>query len=400
MAGVADCCAAVLVAYLVDAVTGPKRLRVDRAAAVGIGLYALAGVLGLVLGPRIYPELRTVALAAFAKTQVWTAGLLLVGVAGSLWGLRQQRQLWRWTGGGAFVVLLFFDLYQTYGFFHQGEVEPYTYYKTNHWIVEKYHNVVRQVGAIRFAQLEDGRFGQFLVDRNVPLIECDFETPQGSVDLMLQSTARFRQLTNTPALLDLQNVGLITYRATGKTEFFGEQRPHCLPRVKFYSAVRHYDSDPAILHDLDNGALDYRRVMAVRTDEFNTTLPIFPDIAAGEVKLIRQTPEHYQIQYHTLTPGIIFVSESFYPGWEVQDEAGHRFQIIHAFVAFKGIIIPTAGRGTLDVRFQPRSFRLGAAISCLTALALVIFYRRRFYYEWPVPRAGVHHANDSTNAIS
>ena len=111
---------------------------------------------------------------------------------------------------------------------------------------------------------------------------------------------------------------------------------------------------------------------------------MFPEIAAGEVKLIRLSPEHYQIRYHTLTPGIIFVSESYYPGWEVQNETGQPFQLIHAFAAFKGIVVPNAGRGTLDVRFRPRSFRLGAAISCLTALALAIFYRWRSRWEWPL----------------
>ena len=384
MAGVADCCAAILVAWLVEAVTGSLQLRIGRAVAVGVGLYALAGSIGWVWGMRIYPELSAAALAAVAKAQIWTAGLLFVGLAGSLWGLRHPRRLWRWTSSGVFVGLLFFDLHQAYGFFHQGEVNPDTYYKTNHWIVEKYQAEVRQAGPIRFAQLEDGRFGQILQDRNIPLVEQNFETPQGNVDLMLQSTAQFRQLTNQTALLDLQNVGLAVSRTSDVEEIKGEVRRRTLPRVAFYAAVRNYNSDAAILRDLDRGALDYRRVMAVRADEFSSALPVFPEIAAGEVKLIRLSPEHYQIRYHTLTPGIIFVSESYYPGWEVQNETGQPFQLIHAFVAFKGIVVPHAGRGTLDVRFRPRSFRLGAAISCLTALALAIFYRWRSRWEWPL----------------
>ena len=381
MAGVADCCAAVLVACLVEAVTGPVRLRIGRAAAVGLGLYALTGVGVLALGARIYPELNATSLAAFAKTQLWTAGLLFTGLAGSLWGLRHQRRLWRRTAGAVLVVLLFFDLYLAYGFFHQGEINPDDYYKTNHWLVEKYHAVVQRTGPIRFAQLEDGRFGQFALERNVPLVERNFETPQGDFDLMLRKMARFRQLTNETVMLDLQNVGLAVHRTAGTGAVTGEYRSNCLARVVFYASARSYDSDARILHDLDTGALDYRRVMAVRAKEFSTTLPAPPAGSPGEVELLQQSPEHYQIRYHARMPGIIFVSESYYPGWEVRDAAGHRFQLIHAFVAFKGIVIPQAGRGTLDVRFRPRNFLLGAAITGGTALVLIVFYGWLFRRE-------------------
>ena len=374
MAGVADCCAAVLVAYLVEAVTGPVRLRVARPAVVGLGLYALAGAGLLTVGAWIYPELRDVVRAAYVKTQFWTAGLLFVGMAGSLWGLRHPRRLWRWTSGGALVLLLFTDLYLAYGFFHQGEVVPNTYYQTNHWLVDKYQDEARHRGPIRFAQLEDGRFGQFAVERNLPLVERNFATPQGSFDLMLHSLARFRQLTNQTAMLDLQNVGLALHRTSGTGAVNGESRLNCLPRAMFYAAVRPYDSDDAIIRDLDTGALDYRRVVAVRADEFRSAAPVSSTDAPSEVELIQWSPEHYQIRYHARTPGIIFVSENYYPGWEVKDAGGQNFRQIHAFVAFKGIVIPTAGHGTLDVQFRPRSFLLGAAITGGTALGLIVFY--------------------------
>ena len=381
MAGVADCCAAILVACLVEAVTGPVRLRIGRAAAVGLGLYALAGVGGLIFGAWIYPELSAVVLAAFVKTQIWTAALLFAGLAGSLWGLRHKHRLWRWTSGGVLVVLLFSDLYLAYGIFHQGEVAPFSYYQINHWVIDKYRDLVRHTGPTRFAQLENGQFGQFVVDRNLPLVARNFETPQGSFDLMLRKMARFRQLTNQTAMLDLQNVGLAMHRTSGTGQVTGEYRPDCLPRVAFYAATRPYDSDAAILRDLDTGALDYRRVMAVRTKEFSTALPVSSDSVASKVELLPQSPEHYQIRYHARTPGIIFVSESYYPGWEIRDETGQRLRQIHAFIAFKGIVIPTAGRGTLDVRFRPQSFLLGAAITGCTALTLITVYCWLFHRE-------------------
>ena len=64
---------------------------------------------------------------------------------------------------------------------------------------------------------------------------------------------------------------------------------------------------------------------------------------------------------------MLFVSESFYPGWEVVDG---KARIIEVFGAFKGIVIERAGAGTLTVRFFPFLFRLGLWLSAMTALLI------------------------------
>lgn len=383
MAGVADCCAAVAVAWVIDA----GRQRVGKAVAAGLGLYAVAGAIGLAWGTRLYPELHAPALADFSKTQLLLALYLFIGVAGSLLAMQFPRRLWHWVGGGLLAGLTFADLYLAYGFFHQGEVYPQTYYRANHWVVEKYQDLTRRIGPIRFAQLINGRFGQFALDRNLPLLESGFDTPQGEFDLMLKNTALIRQLTNQTALLDLQNVGLTLGWRPGTGLVTGDYRPDCLPRVKFFPAARRYDSDAAILHDLDTGALDYRRTVAVRADELPVEYHDMP-VATDAVTFLSDTPEHYQIQYHVSSPGIIFVSESFYPGWVATDEADQPLKLIRTFIAFKGIVITQAGHGVVDVRFRPGSFRLGAMITGGTALALLIFYgwlTRRERRRSPVP---------------
>ena len=382
MASVADCCAAILVAYVVDAATGPTRIRIERAVAVVFGLYAVGLGGGLLVDTWIYPELQATLPAAFAESQLRTFCALCLGTGVLLLALRSRQPLWRWTGGSLLAVLTFVDLHTAYGFFHRGNVHPDQYFDANLWVVETHKEYVRTHGPTRFAQLVDGHLGQCVVDRNLPLIEPSLETPQGYFDLVPRNTAQIRNLRNENVMLDLQNVGLEVNENSQTKEFTATYRPTCLPRVKFYTAVRGYNSDQDILCDLRTGVLDYQRVVAVRTNERGAGWPgpgSATNAATDRVELVQQIPEHYQIRYAVSSPGIIFVSENQYPGWQVTDASGQPVQLISAFVAFKGIVIPKAGQGTLDVRFRPKSFLLGAAITGLTVLGLVGFYGWLFH---------------------
>ena len=384
MAGVANCCAAVLVAFVVHAFTRPSARVLRRVLFLGLGVYAVGYCGGRLAG--IYPELHTAQLAATAQAQTLWSVTLFLGIVGALAALQGRHPMRRWLGGGLLLGLTFVDLYSAYGFFHRGRIHPDQYFDTNLSVVQAHAEYVQAHGPTRFAQISDGRYGQFVVDRNLPLIESTLETSQGYFDLMLRDTALIRQLTNLTALLDLQNVGILACQTSTPRQTYGLHRPSCLPRVKFYSAVRRYDSDAALLHDLDDGTLDYQQIVAVRADELGAALPpqgAGTNSATDRVELVQQTPEHYQIRYAVKSPGIIFVSESFYPGWQVTDAANRPLPLIRAFVAFKGIVITHPGQGTLDVRFRPRSFQLGAAITGVTALALMIFYRWRSRWEWP-----------------
>ena len=384
MAGVVDCCAAVLVAFVVEAAASQTNLRLGRAGAIVFGLYTIGIGSWLQWGDRIYPEFRAAVPAAFVKSEIERSLLLLLGTAGAVWVLRSHNSALRRIGGGLLAILTFADLYSAYGFHHRWKVNPDQYFDTNLWTVEGHKQYVRTHGPTRFAQSVDGHFGQFAVDVNLPLIETSLETPQGYFDLILRPTAQIQRLTNQTVLLDLQNVGMLVSQNSKTGRQVADCRPNCLPRVKFYPTIRCYDSDQSILRDLDAGTLDYQRVVAVRADELRAVLPSPApggNSAGDRVALIQRTPEHYQIRYSAGSPGIIYVAESYYPGWKVTDESGHPVQLVHAFVAFKGIVIPTAGHGTLDVQFRPQSFFLGAAITGSTGLALVVFYGWLFRQE-------------------
>ena len=87
------------------------------------------------------------------------------------------------------------------------------------------------------------------------------------------------------------------------------------------------------------------------------------------------TPEKYSITYSASCPGIIFVSQAFYPGWVTDNE---RIKMIEVFGAFQGFVIPQAGHGQIVVRFSPPILRQSIAISIFSlvvTLSLVTFSR-------------------------
>lgn len=150
--------------------------------------------------------------------------------------------------------------------------------------------------------------------------------------------------------------------------------------AKFYHDIRPYGDAKAICADLDSGRLDYHRTLGVLREEcvkYGVVTAAPPATAKAQVRFTPITPEEYRLTYETTAPGIIFISESIYPGWEAD---GGRYPIINAFGAFKGIVVPAAGSGVITVKFLPRVLWIGLAISgvtlCLLLSTLVVFVWR------------------------
>ncbi len=78
-------------------------------------------------------------------------------------------------------------------------------------------------------------------------------------------------------------------------------------------------------------------------------------------------PERLAWTVTTDRPGLLFVSDAYYPGWTASID-GQPADILRANIAFRAVLVP-AGEHQIEMRYEPRSFRYGAAIS-LVALAL------------------------------
>ena len=121
---------------------------------------------------------------------------------------------------------------------------------------------------------------------------------------------------------------------------------NALPRAKFFTNIRQYETRDALLTALERGELDWRKETAVwglAARDINEL--VRPTASMGtndEIRFVSKTPEAYSITYNVARPGVVFISQSFYPGW-VAD--GGRFRIVEVFGAFQGIVIPQPGHG-------------------------------------------------------
>ncbi len=378
MACVADFCAAMLVAFLVRSLAKEDAPDLGKPL-FGLSLVYLLGVVGLFMaGEQLFPELQDASRAIFAERQTMISVAVFAGTALCLWGLwRCWGGVWGVLSGVALALLTCMDFFHAFVIFHRGGTNPEVYYADAYSIVRTYRDCVQQYGPMRFSQRMDGRYAEFLMDSNMPLMHKDMESTRGYLTFELDQMATLNKLTNDNALLDLKNVGFLIRFDSSQKQASWITRPQCLPRVKFFTAIARYPSDEAILRDLESGVLNYHDVVAVRDADLGSDLPRQLnrlDLNPVSPRLTRLNPETYVIEYTAHAPGILFVSESYYPGWEAVDEKRHPLRIIPVFTAFKGIIIPQAGSGTLTVRFRPSSFFWGRTISFSAAVLLGAVY--------------------------
>jgi hypothetical protein len=250
----------------------------------------------------------------------------------------------------------------------------YYYSKTARWLqdLEAY---CEQHGPVRFGQTRE----ELVAARDLAYFYDYLEVPEGYISFCPDNIATFQGITNEEARMAIENIKVMAEGDGHGGVRFGT-RTNVLPRAKFFARIRRYDSNAALLDALERGEIDWRREAAVcelpavdgsRWDDRDQG----PD-ANDEVQFDRITPESYWIGYNVRRPGIIFVSQTFYPGWVTTDA---RKKLIEVFGAFQGIVIPEAGRGQLVVHFAPLALRFGIAITLISVavVALVVLGRGR-----------------------
>ena len=374
MSCVATFAAAAVSAYAVDLLrTRARRLRcwpAFLATAVCVCLWLALSFGGKRLGAglshldrRDWSQWETV----FALEVGVICALAVVGVVRAQRRWIQVACLW------ALPVISVVDLYHAYGDFHCGQTSPDEYFPgTNRLLslLESYH---KQVGPFRLGQIIRGRISEELATHRGLAYFHDFlEVPEGYTSCYLSNVARFQNITNDAAKIAIQNIQLTIERVAPKRDWL---RPctNSLPHAKFFARIRRYDSNAALLGALERGEIDWRYEVAVCERAGNDLARGSPqDPVAGAndaVQFASSTPENYSITYNVSQPGIIFISQSFYPGW-VAD--GGRFKMIEVFGAFQGIVIPEAGRGEIRVTFSPPILKLALVISILGVMIAVL----------------------------
>jgi uncharacterized membrane protein YfhO len=99
---------------------------------------------------------------------------------------------------------------------------------------------------------------------------------------------------------------------------------------------------------------------------------------AGGVRIGRYLPQQVELTATMQTPGLVVLSDTFYPGWDATVD-DRPVPIVRANYFCRGVFVP-AGEHRVVFRYRPMSYRVGARISFITCglilIALVITRRR------------------------
>lgn len=147
-----------------------------------------------------------------------------------------------------------------------------------------------------------------------------------------------------------------------------------LPRAYLaFRATRAIDHGE--LQELLGEGFDGRRSTVVEGDAPRLDGP--PGILPVEV--VRERPEVLRFDVAADHPALLVVTDSWYPGWRAWVD-GDSAPVLRVNALFRGVPIP-AGAHRVDMRFEPRTFRVGATLSVAAALAiaalLAVGLRRR-----------------------
>ncbi len=375
MSCVATFTAAVVLAYLVELVRtdGPKlRLWPALLLVAGYGGFWMWLSVG---GERLLPELRDWRKLSFAQYETGYAAAAAMCTILAIWVVCRTGQPTRAAGLCAFLVVSIADVRTASNGLGTRIINPDEYFdvESNKPLSDLMQAARQLKRPFRSGQLYEGRLIEEVGwHRNLPYL-CDFlEVPEGYTSYYLNSIAQFQSLTNEPAKIAIQNIPLaITLDESQQSVAVTSE--DCLPRAKFYSQVRRFDSRTTLLSALNRNEIDWRNEVAVWGSAAANlkTEPIDGSTSKpnDEVEFVGRTPETYTIAYTVGRPGIIFVSQAYYPGW-IAD--GGRVNLVEVFGAFQGLVIPAAGRGEITVRFSPPILKLAASISLISVIIAIL----------------------------
>jgi uncharacterized membrane protein YfhO len=127
----------------------------------------------------------------------------------------------------------------------------------------------------------------------------------------------------------------------------------------------------------------YNNDKAVLKRLLDTEFPISEKTILEEEPLVKQTkgginkvdyvnynPNETVIDVQTDTPGLLFVSDTFYPGWKAYIDDKEE-KIFRANYAFRAVEVP-GGKHTVRFVYKPESFYKGLKISSATFVVLIL----------------------------
>lgn len=159
------------------------------------------------------------------------------------------------------------------------------------------------------------------------------------------------------------------------------ERPNAFPRVFIVHRAIFEPRDQIALAEMDKLGPDLRNVAIINT-------PMIPDVMArllssppednSSARLTKYTPNEVIVEAHMQHPGIVVLSDSYHPDWQVYVN-GQPWKLLPADYLLRGVFL-LPGHYEVKFVFEPRSLKIGAWVSFVALLILIALY------HWAEPR--------------
>jgi hypothetical protein len=144
--------------------------------------------------------------------------------------------------------------------------------------------------------------------------------------------------------------------------------PAALPRARWVPAAeREPRGLQATTARLVAPDFDARRTVLLDEPPPALTSPDALAGATGRVEITHDAPERIRLTSAAATPGVVVLSDAWFPGWEAQVD-GAAAPLLRANLAFRAVAVP-AGEHEIELRYRPRPLRVGTALAASGALA-------------------------------
>lgn len=165
-------------------------------------------------------------------------------------------------------------------------------------------------------------------------------------------------------------------------EFDGILVADCIPRTKSLEVIGNelekggkelicINSNQIINRSLPNETQARIRRLLSKGDDKTTN--------KSEAEIVRYSPNKIELKIKNYSPNtFILLSEVYFPGWNAYDN-GNRIPLYTADGMIRGMLIESVGDHTVVVKYEPLSFKIGAALSIVTLLAMALFYGSFWY---------------------
>jgi hypothetical protein len=149
------------------------------------------------------------------------------------------------------------------------------------------------------------------------------------------------------------------------------QNKKVMPRAFIAYNYRVIQNEKDLLQILDSPDFNPRETVILNSDIKKPRGPVSPH----RVEIIKYSPLEIKIDVYTERPGILVLSDSFYPGWLAKVDTCP-VKIFQAYSVFRAIPL-SEGSHRVIFRYLPISFILGCSITIITLSVIILEGLRR-----------------------